>query len=127
MLYNYFQKNVEEKGIIKCTIKRLTDEIERNSILVLNNSSSLRIMYNKILTMDIIITFSQSNIPYVFLNEYNFGMLSFIIKNEYQIIESSNLNQVKSDEKTETKLIEENTYSTSKLEYYDLKYDYNIH
>jgi len=97
----------------------LKDEITYQDILVLNNSTLLRVVYNKISAIDVLVTFSPSNIPYVFLNEFNFGMLSFTSKTD-----KNNLNNhTNSIKNTELKLITEHLLTNiSKPERYDLKY-----
>jgi len=97
----------------------LKDEITLREVLVLNNSTLLRVVYNKISAIDVLVTFSPSNIPFVLLNEFNFGMISFtstIDKNYHN-------NLVNSIKNTDPKLISEILISNiSKSEHYDLKY-----
>lgn len=102
---------VDEESLIKSTMKRLKDEIEHRSILVLNNSSLLRVVFNKLTALDVLVTFSPSNIPFIFLNEYNFKMLTFKCKTENCSIKIN-----------EQQIEESFTCNTSNLEYYDLKY-----
>ncbi|XP_060847155.1 peroxisomal ATPase PEX1 [Rhopalosiphum padi] len=111
-------KIVEEETLIECTIKRLKDEITLREILVLNNSTLLRVVYNKISAIDVFVTFSPSNIPFVFLNEFNFGMLSFTSKTD----KNYHNNHVNSIKNTDLKQITESILSNiSKLEHYELK------
>jgi len=97
----------------------LKDEITLREVLVLNNSTLLRVVYNKISAIDVLVTFSPSNIPYVLLNEFNFGMVTFTSKtdNNYR---NNNVNSIKI---TDPKPISESLLSNiSKPEHYDLKY-----
>lgn len=76
-------------------------------------------VHNKISAIDVLVTFSPSNIPYVFLNEFNFGMISFTSKIDKNYCN----NLVNSTKNTELKLTTERLLSNiSKPEYYDLKY-----
>lgn len=109
-----FQKNVKQDMLIECTIKRLKDEIALRDVLVLNNSSLLRVLYNKILSIHVLLKFSSLKVPYIFLNEYNFGMFKFVRGTKVENIS----NYVKYIEPTEPEHIE----NTFKLEYYNLKY-----
>ncbi|XP_060858422.1 peroxisomal ATPase PEX1 isoform X1 [Metopolophium dirhodum] len=111
-------KVVEEETLIECTIKRLKDEITLREVLVLNNSTLLRVVYNKISAIDVLVTFSPSNIPFVLLNEFNFGMISFTSTTD----KNYRNNHVNSIKTTDPKLISEILISNiSKLEHYDLK------
>lgn len=97
----------------------MKDEITLREVLVLNNSTLLRVVYNKISAIDVLVTFSPSNIPYVLLNEFNFGMVTFTSKtdNNYR---NNNVNSIKI---TDPKPISESLLSNiSKPEHYDLKY-----
>jgi len=97
----------------------LKDEITLRDVLVLNNSTLLRVVYNKISAIDVLVTFSPSNIPFVLLNEFNFGMISFTSKTE----KNYRNNQVNSIKNIDPKLILESLISNiSKPEHYDLKY-----
>lgn len=97
----------------------MKDEILLRDVLVLNNSTLLRVVYNKISAIDVLVTFSPSNIPFVLLNEFNFGMISFTSKTD---INYRN-NQVNSFKNTDPKRILESLISNiSKPEHYDLKY-----
>lgn len=93
-------------------MKKLKDEIAHREVVILNNSSLLRVIYNKLSALDVLVTFSPSNIPYVFLNEYNFGMLTFTYKTENSSIKINEL------QKSEESVV----CNTSNLEYFDLKY-----
>lgn len=75
-----FQENVDEHIFLKYTIKRLKNEISLRHVLALNNSSLLQIFYNKVSSMDVLVTFVPSSIPFIYLNDYNFGMITFISK-----------------------------------------------
>ncbi|XP_050439980.1 uncharacterized protein LOC126845364 [Adelges cooleyi] len=75
------QKNFNKDDVLKNVLKRLNDEIKRQKCLVLNNSSLLRIVGNKIHYLDLIVSFSPSSLPYVFVNEYNFKLLKFSCTN----------------------------------------------
>lgn len=87
--------------------------------MVLNNSTLLRVVYNKISAIDVLVTFSPSNIPFVLLNEFNFGMISFTSK----IDRNYRNNHVNSIKIIDPKLISERILSNiSKPEQYDLKY-----
>lgn len=97
----------------------MKDEITLREVLVLNNSTLLRVVYNKISAIDVLVTFSPSNIPFVLLNEFNFGMISFTSKTD----KNYRNNHVKSIKNTDPKLISERLLSNiSKPEHYDLKY-----
>jgi len=97
----------------------LKDEITLREVLVLNNSTLLRVVYNKISAIDVLVTFSPSNIPYVLLNEFNFGMISFTSNTE----KNYRNNHVNSIKITDPKPISERLLSNiSKPEHYDLKY-----
>lgn len=98
----------------------MKNEILRHKVLVLNNQSLLQVIYNKILTMDVIVTFSQSNIPYIFLNEYNFGIIKFTNKIENK---SFDILQNLIEKINKTQPIESLTFDGSILEKYDSKYD----
>jgi len=88
-------------------------------ILVLNNSTLLRVVYNKISAIDVLVTFSPSNIPFVLLNEFNFGMISFTSTTD-KTYRNNHVNSIKT---TDPKLISEILISNiSKPEHYDLKY-----
>lgn len=100
--------------LIDCTIKRLKNEIVNREILVLNNSSLLKILYNKVFTVEVVVTFSQTNIPYLFLNSYNFMMLNF----KYGTVNNVPIN-IDANENIEIKKIGP---SNPKLEYQNLKY-----
>jgi len=77
------------------------------------------VVYNKISAIDVFVTFSPSNIPFVFLNEFNFGMLSFTSKTD----KNYHNNHVNSIKNTDLKQITESILSNiSKLEHYELKY-----
>jgi len=87
--------------------------------LVLNNSTLLRVVYNKISAINVLVTFSPSNIPFVLLNEFNFGMISFTSKTD----RNHRNNHVNSIKTIDPKLISERILSNiSKPEHYDLKY-----
>jgi len=75
-----FQENVDEHIFLKHTIKRLKNEILLRDVLVLNNSSLLQIFHNKVSSMDVLVTFVPSSIPFIYLNDYNFGIITFISK-----------------------------------------------
>lgn len=83
-------------------------------MLVLNNSSWLQV-HKKMSLLDVLVTFSPSNIPYIFLNEYNFGIPTFTSKTDNKIN-----NYMESNENIE--LNQMDNYNQSNLEYYDLKY-----
>lgn len=93
----------------------MKNEIVHREILVLNDSSLLRILYNKIFSIEVVVSFSETNVPYVFLNAYNFGLLNFVCRPANNIC----INNVNSNEEAEIKQIDQNN---TKLEYYDLKY-----
>lgn len=96
----------------------MKDEITLRDVLVLNNSTLLRVVYNKISAIDVLVTFSPSNIPFVLLNEFNFGMISFTSTDK-----NHRNNHVNSIKTTDPKLISEILMSNiSKPEHYDLKY-----
>lgn len=100
-------------------MKRLKDEIVLRKVLVLNNSSLHRVVFNKILSSNVLVTFSPSNIPCLYLNEFNFGILKFVRKTEVEDVD----NQVNSNEKIKATFNKENLIpNLSKLEYFDLKY-----
>jgi len=87
--------------------------------LVLNNSTLLRVLYNKISTIDVLVTFSPSNIPFVLLNEFNFGMITFTSKTDKNY-HNNHVNFIKI---TDPKPLSESLLSNiSKPEHYDLKY-----
>lgn len=112
------KKNIEDKELIECTVKRLKDEIDHRKVLILNNSSLLRVVYNKITALNVLVTFNPSNIPYLYLNEYNFGMLTFESKTEYKYID----NQIDYDQKTKSKDTKESCVpNLSQIEYFNLK------
>lgn len=97
----------------------MKDEITLREVLVLNNSTLLRVVYNKISAIDVLVTFSPSNIPYVLLNEFNFGMITFTSKTD----KNYRNNRVNSIKITDPKPISESLLSNiSKPEHYDLKY-----
>ncbi|XP_027844705.2 peroxisome biogenesis factor 1 [Aphis gossypii] len=111
-------KIVDEETLIECTIKRLKDEITHRKILVLNNSTLLRVTYNKLSAIDVLLTFSPSNIPFIFLNEFNYGMFSLTCKtnNNYRN------NHVDSIKDTDLNQITERLLSNiPKTEHYELK------
>lgn len=81
---------------------------------MLNNSSLLRVLYNKVLSMNVLVKFSSTEIPYIFLNKYNFDMLKFVTRTKVENIN----NYIKTIEPTES----EHFKNTFKLEYYNLKY-----
>lgn len=118
----FFQNILEENNtFLKCTTQLLKNEIAHRKILVLNNKSLLRVVYNKILSVDVMVSFSPSNIPYIFLNEYNTGMLKFTV----EIKEATNIvpNHKSSNEKTKINQIKDSSIpNTCRSEYYDLKY-----
>lgn len=92
----------------------MKDEISLKNVLVLNNKSLLRVLYNKILPLYVLVTFSPPNIPYIFLNEYNFGLLKFISRTKQKSVNNyANFND---------RLELEQYKDTSELKYYDLKY-----
>lgn len=95
-------------------VKRLKDEILLRNVLVLNNESILRLLHNKILPHYVLIKFSPSNIPCIFLNEYNFGLLKFNSQSGFENVKRNELFY-------ETLELGQFT-DTSKLEYYELKY-----
>lgn len=71
--------------------------------------------------MDVSVTFSSTKIPYIYLNDYNIGMLKFILKTENKPLVLLN-NPVGSDEETELKNINEDIiFNTFQSHYYDLK------
>ncbi|XP_025196709.1 peroxisome biogenesis factor 1 [Melanaphis sacchari] len=111
-------KIVEEETLIESTIKRLKDEIALREVLILNNSTLLRVVYNKISAIDVLVTFSPSNIPFVFLNEFNFGILSFTSKTDKNY-DNNHVNSIKNTnlQKTTEILLS----NISKPEYYELK------
>lgn len=86
--------------------------------MVLNNSTLLRVIYNKLSAINVLLTFSPSNIPFIFLNEFNYGMFSWTCKtnnyhnNHVNSIKNSDLNQI-----TERLLS-----NIPKTEHYELKY-----
>lgn len=87
-------------------------------MLVLNNSSLLQVR-KKMSLIDVLVTFSPSNIPYIFLNEYNFGIPTFTSK-----IDNKISNFMESNENIERKQMDK--CNLSKLEHYDLKYVTNV-
>lgn len=94
----------------------MKDEIENREVLVLNNSSLLQVTYNQISTSEVLVKYSPSNISYIFLNAYNFGMLSFKITDENYAIDYNMCS------KKETEQIKENSIpNISKLDYTHLK------
>ncbi|XP_015379787.1 PREDICTED: peroxisome biogenesis factor 1 isoform X2 [Diuraphis noxia] len=111
-------KIVGEEKLVECTLKRLKDEIILREVLVLNNSSLLRVVYNKISAIDVLVTFSPSHIPFVLLNEFNFGMITFTSKTD----KNYHSNHVNSIKITDPKPILESLLSNiPKPEHYDLK------
>lgn len=71
--------------------------------------------------MDVSVKFSSTDIPCIYLNDYNIGMLKFIWKTEDKPLVPLN-NYVSSDEETELKNINENImFNTFQSHYYDLK------
>lgn len=97
------------------------NEIHRRKIVVLNNKSLIRVVHNKIFPIDALVSFTPSNIPFVFLNEYNTGMLKLIV----QIKETTDIVKCLSfNGKAEVNQIEDCSINSFKLEYdlYDLKY-----
>lgn len=76
-------------------------------------------IYNKLSEIDVLLTFSPSNIPFIFLNEFNYGMFSLTCKtnnnhrnNHMNSIKNTDLNQI-----TERLLS-----NIPKTEHYELKY-----
>lgn len=94
----------------------MKDEIKNREVLVLNNSSLLQVTYNQISTSEVLVKYLPSNVPYIFLNEYNFGMLSF--KNTDENI---SINYLSSRKETE-QVIDYSISNMPKLEYNHLKY-----
>lgn len=73
-------------------------------------------MNNAISSSDVFVTFYPSNISYIFLNEYNFGIITFKSKNKSNINNLVNFNK-------ETEQIKNGfIFNRPKLEFYDLKY-----
>lgn len=105
--------------LMDCLLNQLKNEIIYQKVLVLNNYSLLKVVYNKILTIDVLVIFSKSNIPYIFLNEYNFGYIKFINKFDDNILDNHKnlLEEIK-----QTKINNYLTFDTSVLGNYDLKY-----
>lgn len=90
-------------------------------MLVLNDKSLLRVVYNTVMLVDALVSFSPSNIPYIFLNEYNIGMLKFTV--EINDMPNIIVNHVDSNENIELNQINDCSLTNSfKSEYYDLKY-----
>lgn len=109
-----FQETVDKYMYLKHTIKRLKDEILFRDVLVLNNSSCLQVYYNKISSIDVLLSFYPSNIPFVYLNDYNFGMITFISKTQSSPLDTNN----------ETELTHNSMLDMSKSEYLNLQYVY---
>lgn len=80
----------------------------------MNNLSLLRVLYNKVLSIDVLLKFSPSDVPYIFLNKYNFDTIKFVRRTKVENIN----NYIKAIEPTESEQIK----NTFKLEYNDLKY-----
>lgn len=85
--------------------------------MVLNNSTLLRVIYNKLSAIDVLLTFSPSNIPFIFLNEFNYGMFSLTCKanNNYR---NNHVNSIKSTDQITERLLS----NIPKTEHYELKY-----
>jgi len=82
--------------------------------LVLNNSSVLQIYFNKVSSMDVLVTFSPSSITSVYLNDNNFEMITFLSGTESRHLEIND--NVESNQ--------DSTPDMYKLEYYNLQYVY---
>ncbi|VVC44744.1 ATPase, AAA-type, core,ATPase, AAA-type, conserved site,Peroxisome biogenesis factor 1, N-terminal [Cinara cedri] len=115
------KSNLDEKSILNCTIQLLKNEVVHRKMLVLNNKSSLHVVYNTIMTIDVMVTFFPSNIPYIYLNEYNIGMLKFTIKTK----DMPNIvpNHGVANDKTATNQFIDHSISITfrSEEYYDIK------
>lgn len=71
--------------------------------------------------MDVLVTFSSTKMPCIYLNNYNFGMLKFIWKTEIKPLDLLVDNE-NSNKKTELGNINEDViFNTFKLHNYDLK------
>lgn len=66
-----------KQELVESTIKLLKDEIENREVLVLNNSSLLQVRRCEVSISKVLVKYSPSNVYHIFLNAYNFGMLSF--------------------------------------------------
>jgi len=76
-------------------------------------------MYNKLSAINVLLTFSSSNIPYVFLNEFNYGMFSLACKTN----NNNHNNHVNSIKNTDLNQITERLLSNIlETEHYELKY-----
>lgn len=96
----------------------MKDEITRQKVLVLNNISLLRVVCNNISAIEVLVTFSPKNVDYVFLNEFNIEMLTFVSKTDCTSLNNdvkAELIQIKGD------LISDK----SKMEFGGLKYVLN--
>lgn len=106
----------KKQSLVESTIKRLKNEIENREVLVLNNSSLLQVTYNQISTSEVLVKYSPSNVSHIFLNAYNFGMLSFISTDENCSIDNHLCS------KNENEQIKNySTFNTCKLDYNHLK------
>lgn len=117
----FFQNILDEKNFLKHTIQQLMNEIYRRKLVVLNNKSLIRVVHNKFFPIDAVVSFTPSNIPHIFLNEFNTRMIKLTVqmKDSTDIIKRLSFN-----EKVELNGIEDCPINTFKSEYnlYKLKY-----
>lgn len=106
----------KKQSLVESTIKRLKDEIENQEVLVLNNSSLLQVSYNQISTSEVLVKYSPSNVSYIFLNAYNFGLLSFKSTDE-----NGSVDYHMCSKKENEQIKEYSTFNMSKLDFNHLK------
>ncbi|XP_050529647.1 peroxisome biogenesis factor 1 isoform X2 [Daktulosphaira vitifoliae] len=108
------QKNFDEDKILKKFVTQLNNQIKFQKCLAINNLSSIRISNNAIPPIEIILSFSPKRIPYLFINEYNFGMLTF----NYNYIDDDFSVKLKTED-NQSQVIENNF--SLKQDFFDLK------